>query len=553
MSKIKIKQINSDGQPSGAVLTRRNGSNVWSIPLLGELPDDGSWTDSRLPGRPPAVGLSEETPVNVAIDNMNEILGLLLPEAPTNFAGAALNLDTDTSPFRVVSGVTTNGNTDIPGAGTTVRRGTTATLTTNTTDARGDGTSGELTLWVNEQQIDNFTFTSATGNSKSTGVLRVGSNNWTVPNGFFQTFTANGTGVPMAVGLNRVQIRHSVSGNSVVAVAVRDDLTTLPVTTGVGVTTNTVNGVTTSGVTHFGTNAVVNITATVSGLAGQTYANSNILQMRGPGADRNFDHGQGGLPATLPANFAPFELNQTFTISGNTQSINAKVDVAGANPNGTGTRVEHSENLLVLSGTGGVREPTITGLATTSRIYLTEGTGDTPSNLAFDNWNVSQDLSAAGFEHEAAIVGGVIRRDLNNYSTGHLPAGNPNYSSKSASQYVTYRFQLSARSNMRVVITGSYAGLWVALPGISTNSELSPNALGGAWWDAFASYNGSGIPGRAGDAAAGCAAGSPSTGNGPINITFGTASSTNSTGNAILVRVKLNAGQSISAISITNP
>ena len=560
MSKIKVKQINSDGQPIGAVLTTNgNGATSWALPLLGE-PDDGLLTDPRFPGaKPPAVGLTPTTRVATAIDSINEVLGLLLPNAPAPLSSSTLALATATTTARVASGFTTNGLTPAPAAGTSVTRTTASTINTTTVNDVGDGASGELTLWSNGSQVDSFTFNDTLTDNKSTGLLRVSDNKWggpvqgggAAPDGFFQTFDANGTGVTTALGLNQVQLRHSISGNTNTVAFVRDDLVANPVVSAVTVAEGTKVGIRTSGVEHYNASSTISVSANATNLAGQTYATGTILSLTGPGTAVNFDHGQGGLPNPLNVNTLSFNMtNQTFTVTGNQQGVAGKVTVTATNPNGSGNAT-HASNLLLLSGTGGIREPNITGPATTSRIYLTSGTGDTPSSLAFNAWDSTQDLSAAGFQHEAAIVGGVMRCDQTNYSTGYLPAGNPNYSTKDAAQYVTYRFTLAARSSINVAITGTYTGMWVALPGISTDPAQSPNALGGAWWDARTLYNGSGIPGRSGQNA-GAASGAIASGSsGTTTITFGTASSSSSTANAIIVRLRLNAGQSISAISIT--
>jgi hypothetical protein len=64
-------------------------------------------------------------------------------------------------------------------------------------------------------------------------------------------------------------------------------------------------------------------------------------------------------------------------------------------------------------------------------------------------------------------------------------------------------------------------------------------------------YGGAGIPGNQGGAngSLGCALGAVANGSGSWTATFGTLSSTSSANNIILVRFKLSAGQSISALS----
>src|SRR5690606_9837957 len=105
---------------------------------------------------------------------------------------------------------------------------------------------------------------------------------------------------------------------------------------------------------------------------------------------------------------------------------------------------------------------------------------------------------------------------------------------RDGAQYATFRFNRTALSQFKINVTGAYAGCWIKLPGVSDNAGIAPN--GGGWWNGFAPYDGAGVPGEAGDAIAGCAAGTVMSGNsGTFTMTFGTQSSTNSTGNAILV------------------
>lgn len=563
MSKIKIKQINSDGAEVGAVLTADgSGGNTWSQPILG-TPDDGSFSDARYEGgKVPAVGLTPTTKVATAIDSINEVLGLLLPDAPTAIGGQALTLATANSSALAASGYTTNSIGGAPAAGATVTRVTATTINTNTIANVGDGAAGTLAAFAQGVALSGETlvFTDSIGQTKASGVLRVSNNTWggtsggsAAPNGFFQKFDTNLTGATAAQGFNTFQIQHTISGNTTSLALVRDDLTATPVTSSVTVAENTKVGVFTSGVEHYGATSVLNVSGSLTNLAGETYSSGTIIAMTSPaGTTRNFAAGQGGLASTLTHHMGAFALtNQTFTIGASYKAVNGKITVAGTNPNGTGTGVTHTTNLLVSAGTTGVNEPNIsTSPFITERVYLTTSADtDTPAALTYDDWDSEQLLNEVGYEHEAVIAGGVLRKDVTNYSTGYLPAGGPDYSTKDVTQYATFKFSVASKSSITVNITGTYAGLWVALPGISDGAG-SPNAEGGAWWNAFTLYNGAGLPGRDGQNA-GCANGAVATGtSGAVSITFGTGSSSSSTGNDVIIRVKLTGTQSITAISV---
>ena len=106
-------------------------------------------------------------------------------------------------------------------------------------------------------------------------------------------------------------------------------------------------------------------------------------------------------------------------------------------------------------------------------------------------------------------------------------------------------------STFSISITGTYTGLLIGLPGVSDSNSTSPNAIGGAWYDAFTLYDGSGNPGGTGNGA-GCANGSIASGSsGSVSITLGTESTSNATNNVVLVRIKLGSSDSISALSVS--
>jgi hypothetical protein len=156
---------------------------------------------------------------------------------------------------------------------------------------------------------------------------------------------------------------------------------------------------------------------------------------------------------------------------------------------------------------------------------------------------------------DTTIVGNLLKFDQTNYSTGYLPVG-PNLSTQGSAQYFTFKFQRTTVSKFNIAFTGSLAGLWVALPGVTDASYATPTH---GWLTMATAYAGSGVPGTGtgGNGSAGCALGGVATLNssGTYNLTatFGTASSSSSTSNEIYVRIKLTSGQSISALSIGTP
>jgi hypothetical protein len=556
MAKIKIKQITGGNAEGQVLVTDTSGNNVWQQPVLG-APTDGDFTDPRFSGaKNPAVSLTSSTKIADAVDSINEILGLLLPDSPTAFGGATLSLSSASTSALLASGATNNSSVSPPTAGSSITRVTGSTITTTVIQDRGDGTNGDLEYNRNGTVTETFTFTGNIGDLKSTGVLRVSDNKWTEPAGFYQTFDSQLFEAPIVTGVNIFVINHTVSGSSSTLTVVDDDLTTNPTVSNVVVSEGTKVGVYSSGIEHYAANTTLLVSADTTNLSGQTYRSGTIIGVAGPGTTVNFAAGQGGLANPLAVNTLNFSLTeQTFTIGGNNKTNNGRISVTAYNPNGNSGAIQNSIPLLVLSGTGGINDGTITAPGgSAARLYLSHSSNstDTPSELTNSAWSSTQNLADSGYTHEATIVGGVLRCDQTNYSTGYLPAGNHNYSGKSSTQYVTYKFSQSGRSSISVAITGSYAGLWVALPGVSDNNTISPNALNSVWWTAGVLYNGSGVPGRIGDTTAGCANGSIASGTtGTVNITFGTQSSSNSTNNDIYIRIKLTAGQSITSLSVS--
>jgi hypothetical protein len=103
-------------------------------------------------------------------------------------------------------------------------------------------------------------------------------------------------------------------------------------------------------------------------------------------------------------------------------------------------------------------------------------------------------------------------------------------------------------SEFKIVVTGSYAGCWVCMPDNSTwTSSLSGT---NGWADMFQAYRGAGVPTSA---EPGCSSGGAMNGSGgTFTCVFGTESSSNDANNRILIRWRLNSGQSITAMSFTS-
>ena len=549
-----------------------------------ELPEDGQITE----GGAVTSWQVGTTTYSTAIDDLNEILGRLVPSAPPSLS--TFNIaPTGGNNELLANSATDNTGGSLPSAGSSVYTIFNASFTSTQAnggsgasggDVEGNngnlfqsGESGTLKAYINGVEDGSVSLTEG-DDSGSYSALQVLSD---VPYpastpGFYHALKAriNKSG-SIPVGYNEAYLEHSETGTTNTVGWVYDDVANGPSISGTGYSLNTsTTGKYSSGIKHLTNGDTINVEGTFGDLVGQTYITSTVARYTtSPNVgslDMNATELGTGLTFPLDANLPPQTLSgKVLTIGSTARFVSASMFVSGYNSRGSDTNNPVAgDPILVytsaLEGSNKPHESRITGSgADAYRYYLGASfTGDTPSGTlpapTSSNWNESQLLNASGYEHEAVIVAGAIKNDQTDYTVNHIPVTpGADYSSKDGSQYVTFVFNQATLSSMSLNITGSYSGLWIALPGVSDNSEVSPNALGGNWWDAFKLYNGSGVPGRAGDTNAGCAVGAAASGNsGTVNVTFGTQSSTNSTNNAVIVRIKLNAGESISAISIGN-
>lgn len=181
--------------------------------------------------------------------------------------------------------------------------------------------------------------------------------------------------------------------------------------------------------------------------------------------------------------------------------------------------------------------------------YETVGT-DTPNQATANSFDGQNSVLN---NWDATVVGGDVKHDETDYSTGYLPVG-PNLSeNRSSSQYIVFGFNRTAVSKFAVEWSGKISGCWVSMPGTAIDATSTLNG----WLDATAPYEGIGIPGANtstnGNGSNGCGlAGVASTGiivnSETFNVTFGTESSSNATDNLIVVRFKLLQGDYINAL-----
>lgn len=514
---------------------------------------DGSWSDGAVP-------LFDDTPVSSAIDKINELLKALVPAAPPAFPNASLaisNLSGSTP--RLAAGVTDNTGDAFYAAGALVNRlGNTGVSSFLFNDV-GPGKSGVMSITLNGAVVASHTMTGSDEGSYS-GLLIQDQKDYPVGVvGLYKSFDTGAVLVPALVGVNKFKMGHSEAGQTGTVYFVRDDMGSVPALSGGAVAQAAAGAIAySSGVPHYGTGGQLLVSASMTNLAGETYYGSAPFSVSASGgvfSTQAFDYPALGITTPIPRqtlSATPFDV-VTVNVDGAVHSAGL-VSGTVRNVNGSTSGQLSSTTILVKRGTAASNKidemsvPVI-GLGilpnALNAVRVAMDDGDHPTNVPAA-WN-----SAALIEDwDAAVVGGVLRHDTTDYSSGAvLPLG-PDYSvGRDGEQYATFKFQRVALSNFKINVTGNYSGCWVKLPGVS---DAQPNAPGG-WWNGFAPYDGAGVPGEAGDTLAGCATGSNMNGaSGVFTMTFGTQSSTNATDNTVLVHFRLSPGQQISALAFTN-
>lgn len=522
-----------------------------------------------------AITLTDSTKISSAIDSLNETLGLLVPTAPGDFPNSeTLSVSSSgNSPYLAAGSVpnNTSGGTLPASAGASVTRVTDTTPNSNQIDNfRSD--SGTLAAVVNGSTSGSVTFDGTDKNATYTD-LRI-SGYADSPSDTPGFFTESDAQIRIAsalnAGWNRIQMTKTDTDDTNEVYFVVDDITSSPTIASGSISGDSAgSSAYSSGIEHFSTGGTVTVSnMTMTNLAGETYRNGSPITISGSDSiisSQSYSYSDVGVstPITRQTTSAQSLSAMTVNINGTSRHTSGTLTATGTNVNGSGSQ-SISNTILLKAGTARTSDideqnhiiPS--GASGGNRVYLGSGaTGDNPlgaGNLPSSSltWTSTQDLTASGFAHEAAVVGGILTSDQVDYTSGYWPDGNAiDYSGKDAAQYYTFYWAKSAVSTFSIAITGSYTGLLIGLPGVSDSNAISPNATGGAWYNAFALYDGSGNPGGTGNGA-GCANGGVASGSsGSVAITLGTQSTTNATNNVVLIRIKLAASDSISAISVT--
>ena len=517
-----------------------------------------------------------------SIDELNYILGKLVPSAPDNIGGAPLVLS-GVGVGRLCAGFTPTNNTggDLSvSAGTQYSRNTDSTITTDYLNDYGPGDSGTITGLVNDVSVGSTTLNISFGlyATKSDigtyGALQIAdekdaadsTRNVGITSLFYEVLDMKLNNAASPDGFNKAQITHGSNSTSKVYWYEDPSTVSAPVISfGAVQPPASSNIVHSSYVPHYDYNAAntFNYVLTVTNASGDMYIQNRLLNSDGQGSafinsgHKNYTDFAGGT--NPPARNYGVGTGVTCMISAYprnnmhstiTSTHFGRYDANTPYGSHNNQRISYSPAVNIMSGsTSNVDEDNISSTVGggTNGTRTNAANGDNPSAI-YTTW--AGNASGTPNAWEAIVRGGILRHDLTNYSTGYMPASGPDLSGRTSSNAQYFQVQLieSAVSTFNISYTGSLAGCWVCMPDNSTwNTSLS-NTNG--WADMFNEYAGSGVPRNADP---GCAYGGVMDNNGgTFTCTFGTESSSNDSNNRILIRFKLTSGQSISALSFTS-
>ena len=398
-------------------------------------------------------------------------------------------------------------------------------------------------------------------------------------------------------GLNAQRIESTAGGNTNLVYVVRDLLTGTP-TTLIGTITEGTAGSKryVSGVPYYNTGSpTLTVTGTsVANFTGQAYQDTNsphqvhndTNQESTSGdaiTDSAFTYAQIDGASTMLNSTIPIKntgVGSPYTLGALTVPITSSsvrsvktIRARSKNANGTGSYNSSSTKIQVYTASllsldneaGGITVSDSLGDGSTHtddaiRITGFGSSSDTPSFNSATNYYTSNAWSGAvtvAGTTEAISRFGTIKHFTTDLSSGYLPAGPDLNTGRNGgqAQYYTFAFRRTPASQFSITMSGTVSGMFIAIPGTAIDSTSSANG----WLDCSTQYNGSGVPGAGGggNGSDGCA----KTGGDRVvdgttysseqfTFTLGTESTANATGNVVLVRLKLNSGDSVTALSV---
>ena len=555
-------------------------------------------------GRPE---LTDQTDTDTVAFNLKAV-----PAAPTGVSGKSITLSTagQYSPSGG-TGLCANAADFTSGSlaagssleSTTARRyETTTTASTSTiSDAYRSDSGTASALWdgsadgakaFSVSTGETGTFTSLVITNEGDARNEIGSS---YPQNFYQVFSGRMTKnfTSEQHGIHSMAIKHDSTGTTNNVYVVYDQLTSAPsVTTGTlaELTAGTKRYV--SGIPYYnsGSPAVKLVGGTITNLTGQAYKDStSIVNIQsgtnaestsgsaittGSKSYTDIDGGTTMLSSGVPK--ANVGVGGAYTmgdisvnITGSSRNTIESIKIQGTNHNGTGSASsDTAEKIQVWKVTPTLDEEAIDVSDSLGAGFDDDGVrisghgsaSDTPAFSDSTNYYTGSAWTGAvtvAGTSEAINRLNTIKHFTTNLSSGYLPAGPDLNTGRSGAQYFTFAFRRTTMANFTVRMTGTVSGFFIAAPATDIDDASTLNG----WIDAGITYGGAGTPGadtgNGGNGSNGCAFTSgdriqDGTGysNDTFELTLGDQNATNSFGNQILVRIKLESGDSITALSI---
>jgi hypothetical protein len=499
---------------------------------------------------------------------------------------------------------------------TTARRYVdTTTIDTSTASNFYDGASGTLAAEINASNDGTKAFTTAENETGTFTSLVVSSNvdydtvDSSYPQRFYLVASAKITKNLSAytVGVNAQRLTHTSTGNTNYVHVVKDDITSRPTTT-IGTINEGTQGTYryVSGVPYYNTGSpTLTISGTtVANFTGQAYQDASDPHEVDPGTNQESTSGNviaetgftyadidgassmltGGIPNTDTGVGSAYTLGDLTVNIASSPTVKSVQQIKARSKNANGTELTYSESSTkiqvytsALSGLDIENNPSAGGITVSDSLGggftddavrisgLGSLSGDTPSLFDSSNANYYTDHAWSGAvtvagTNEAISRFGTISHFTTDLSSGYLPAGPDLATGRDGgeAQYYTFAFRRTTVAKFSITISGKVSGMFVALPGSSTDTTAAST---NGWMNCSEVYAGAGTPGDGtggnGDANAGIAQNvsekvvdGTTYSNQTLSFNMGTANSSNATGNNILIRIKLESGDSVTALSV---
>ena len=476
-----------------------------------------------------------------------------------------------------------------------------------------NGDAGTLTATIDDNADGAITFTNSDDSGSSDGLTITEESDYQFLNangssvsfnssiyspGLYQGFKAkiSKSTTGLAVGSHSYKLGHSATGDTNIISFIKDDVVSSPtVVMANAIITESSAGTLKyiSGVPYYTNDATLSLAGVeVYDWIGQCYADTTTPFQVANGT--NQESTSGSAIGTQTYTYADIDGSTSFLTGGipeaNTGANSSSAYTLGAvtvNVNGGGIGIEQLKaRMFSVNGNGSYQEFTgkyisafngSTGIDEENipvadslgagfdddgkRITGFSGVADTP---AFDNtvnnytanaWTGSQTI--AGTPEAVTRWGDITHFTTDLSGSAYLPTGPDLNTGRSGTQYFTFAFRRTTMANFTITLSGKVSGLFVAAPGTTIDNASTLNG----WIDAGITYGGAGCPGAntgaGGNGSNGCAFTSgdriidgTTYSSDSFTLTLGDQNGTGATGNNILIRIKLESGDELTALSI---